>query len=72
MGKRNKGAAADAPTGAARKSRLMSYEPRYALNAICPYFTMFPLEYPMRAFASAAIAILQIADRLRSFLRARD
>lgn len=28
--------------------RLLAYEPRYALNAICPYFTMFPLEYPLR------------------------
>lgn len=28
--------------------RALAYEPRYALNAICPYFTMFPLEYPLR------------------------
>jgi hypothetical protein len=27
---------------------LMASDPRYALNAVCPYFTMFPLEYPMR------------------------
>jgi hypothetical protein len=26
----------------------MASDSRYALNAICPYFTMFPLEYPMR------------------------
>jgi hypothetical protein len=26
----------------------MSYDRNYALNAICPYFTMFPLEYPSR------------------------
>ena len=32
-------------------SRPLAYEPRYALNAICPYFTMFPLEYPMRALS---------------------
>lgn len=25
-----------------------AYQRDYALNAICPYFTMFPLEYPMR------------------------
>ncbi|WP_313082290.1 DNA methyltransferase [Pulveribacter sp.] len=31
-----------------KMSRALAYEPRYALNAICPYFTMFPLEYPMR------------------------
>jgi hypothetical protein len=28
--------------------RSLAYEPRYALNAICPYFTMFPLEYPLQ------------------------
>jgi hypothetical protein len=25
-----------------------SYDPRFALNAICPYLTMFPLEYPLQ------------------------
>jgi hypothetical protein len=38
--------------GSAQRTREpspMSCEPIYALNAICPYFTMFPLEYPMRA-----------------------
>lgn len=29
-------------------SRTLAYDPRYALNAICPYYTMFPLEYPFR------------------------
>lgn len=29
-------------------SRGLAYEPQNALNAICPYFTMFPLEYPLR------------------------
>lgn len=28
--------------------RPLSYNPSYALNAICPYYTMFPLEYPFR------------------------
>lgn len=28
--------------------RSLAYEPAHALNAICPYFTMFPLEYPLR------------------------
>lgn len=28
--------------------RPLAYDPRYALNAICPYFTMFPLEYPFQ------------------------
>lgn len=29
-------------------SRLLAYSPKHALNAICPYYTMFPLEYPFR------------------------
>ena len=33
----------------------MSSDRRYALNAICPYFTMFPLEYPMRVLAPARL-----------------
>lgn len=28
--------------------RSLAYEPCNALNAICPYFTMFPIEYPLR------------------------
>lgn len=24
----------------------LAYDPKHALNAICPYYTMFPLEYP--------------------------
>ncbi len=28
-------------------ARSLAYNPAYALNAICPYFTMFPLEYPL-------------------------
>ena len=28
--------------------RQLSHDPRHALNAICPYFTMFPLEHPLR------------------------
>lgn len=28
--------------------RSLAYDPKYALNAICPYFTMFPLEFPMK------------------------
>ena len=30
-------------------SSLAAYDPRHSLNAICPYFTMFPLEFPFRA-----------------------
>lgn len=29
-------------------ARPLAYAPHNALNAICPYFTMFPLEYPLR------------------------
>lgn len=28
--------------------RPLAYDPKHALNAICPYYTMFPLEYPFR------------------------
>ena len=28
--------------------KSLAYDPKHALNAICPYFTMFPLEYPLR------------------------
>ena len=31
--------------------RSLAYDPHNALNAICPYFTMFPLEYPLRVLA---------------------
>ncbi len=27
-------------------SSPLAYDPKHALNAICPYYTMFPLEYP--------------------------
>ncbi len=30
----------------------LAYDSRNALNAICPYFTMFPLEYPFRVLRS--------------------
>lgn len=29
-------------------STPLCYDPKHALNAICPYFTMFPLEYPFK------------------------
>jgi len=28
--------------------RSLAYKPENSLNAICPYFTMFPLEYPLK------------------------
>lgn len=31
----------------------LAYDSRYKLNAICPYFTMFPLEFPLRFLARA-------------------
>lgn len=34
-----------------RRARPLSYDPKHALNAICPYFTMFPLEYPLRVLS---------------------
>jgi DNA modification methylase len=27
--------------------RSLSREPRYKLTAVCPYYTMFPLEFPL-------------------------
>ncbi len=32
----------------------LSREPRYALNAVCPYFTMFPLEFPLSQLRDAS------------------
>lgn len=32
--------------------KKLSSDPRHALNAICPYFTMFPLEYPLRILSN--------------------
>src|ERR1700749_2617560 len=29
-------------------ARVLAYEKAYAFNAICPYYTMFPLEFPLR------------------------
>jgi hypothetical protein len=36
--------------GKTKQQRMnpLSYDPKHALNAICPYYTMFPLEYPFR------------------------
>src|SRR5436190_16668204 len=28
--------------------RALAYDKTYAFNAICPYYTMFPLEYPLQ------------------------
>lgn len=30
---------------------LAAYDPRHSLNAICPYYTMFPLEFPLRSLS---------------------
>lgn len=42
-----------------RRAPLMSADSRFALNAVCPYFTMFPLEYPMRALRPARVRKLK-------------
>lgn len=34
-------------------TRLSRYDPLARLNAICPYYTMFPLEFPLRALGDA-------------------
>ena len=28
---------------------------RFALNAVCPYFTMFPLQYPLRILSNPSV-----------------
>jgi SAM-dependent methyltransferase len=33
---------------ARRLVKAYSYQERFALNAICPYFTMFPVEFPLK------------------------
>lgn len=33
-------------------TRSLAYQRENALNAICPYFTMFPLEYPLRVLGA--------------------
>jgi DNA modification methylase len=43
-------------------SRKLAYEPRYALNAICPYFTMFPLEYPLRVLKKHRVDMPVVMD----------
>lgn len=30
---------------------VAAYDPKHALNAVCPYFTMFPLEFPFKALS---------------------
>lgn len=33
-------------------ARSLSLEPRYKLNTVCPYYTMFPLEFPLTVLKS--------------------
>lgn len=40
----------------------LAYTADYALNAICPYFTMFPLEFPMRVLAKHRAAGSEVID----------
>jgi SAM-dependent methyltransferase len=42
--------------------RPLAYNSKYALNAICPYFTMFPLEYPLRALKKHKAAAASVLD----------
>jgi hypothetical protein len=34
-------------------NRPLAYDSRHALNAVCPYFTMFPLEFPLAVLKTA-------------------
>lgn len=42
--------------------RSLAYERANALNAICPYFTMFPLEYPLKVLAKHKSEGVSIID----------
>jgi hypothetical protein len=44
-----------------RKPNALAYDPQHALNAVCPYFTMFPLEFPLTVLKSAPKTAL-VAD----------
>jgi hypothetical protein len=43
-------------------ARGLAYDPQNALNAICPYFTMFPLEYPLRVLRKHKPAKAKVID----------
>lgn len=43
-------------------ARSLAYSPQNALNAICPYFTMFPLEYPIRVLRKYKPSKAVVAD----------
>jgi DNA methylase len=40
----------------------LAYDKKFALNAICPYFTMFPVEYPMRVLRKHARSAVGVLD----------
>lgn len=40
----------------------LSVSPKHALNAICPYFTMFPLEFPLRILERRARSAELVLD----------
>jgi hypothetical protein len=42
--------------------RPLAYNPSFALNAICPYFTMFPLEYPLKVLRQHRVAKPVVVD----------
>ena len=48
-------------TGSLGKKRL-SHDPLHALNAICPYFTMFPLEFPLHILRRRARGAKAVCD----------
>ncbi len=57
-----------------KKRRRMSDDARYALNAICPYFTMFPLEYPiglLRRFPRSTLILDPFCGRGTTLYAAR-
>ena len=45
-----------------RRRGPLSVSPKHALNAICPYFTMFPLEFPLRILEARARSAELVLD----------
>jgi len=56
----------------AKISDLKERGPKIRLNAVCPYFTMFPLDFPLRVLANAnpdARVLLSVVAVRRSVQR---
>src|SRR4051794_12856088 len=62
------------PVWSASRARRPSFTDAHALNAVCPYFTMFPLDFPLRLlrrFRSTSIVLDPFSGRGTSLYAAR-